>query len=187
MIYLVGIDHLIQYENRIVPGNLFNAFRDFIKNIIQSHGIDLIAEEFHEEYLEQVYFSREATLRALARELGKDHLFCDPGDGDRRRLGIPYYAEQKDAVKRRYGITGTFVFDEELRKKIQDDTDREVMQYWDIREKFWFEKLAPHLERHILFVCGHEHVKRFKTLLENKGQACMIVVSFWEGDYFRSL
>ena len=51
MIHLIGVDHLIQYKNEMIPEKIFNEFRNFLTNQVDTIKATLIAEEFHEEYL----------------------------------------------------------------------------------------------------------------------------------------
>ncbi|MBN1501358.1 MAG: hypothetical protein JW982_14455 [Spirochaetes bacterium] len=48
MTYIIGVDHLIQYNNGIVPEDIFREFTDYLNEQTQMFNINLIAEEFSE-------------------------------------------------------------------------------------------------------------------------------------------
>jgi hypothetical protein len=35
------------------------------------------------------------------------------------------------------------------------------------------------VNRNILFICGHEHARRFADLVSDKGEGCLILEEFW--------
>lgn len=50
---------------------------------------------------------------------------------------------------------------------------------WPIRENFWFEKLQPHLDENVLFICGAQHSTRFSKLLKSKGIKNQVICKRW--------
>ena len=183
MIYLVGVDHLVQYKGP-VPEQLRLEFKNFIIETSRMLRIDLIAEEFSREALEQVYSAAEATVRDAAQMLGLEHRFCNPEEPELRSLGIPYYAEAKELVRRKYAIPGTFILDENIRKRIEQETAEIIRSYWRLRERFWYDRIKDAVDLHVLFICGHEHVDRFCKLLHVEMHRCEIINSFWKRDIF---
>ncbi|MFC1670006.1 hypothetical protein ACFL20_06395 [Spirochaetota bacterium] len=184
MLYLIGIDHLIQYENDIVPGDTFLEFKAFLEETAVNHNISLMAEEFSEESLFDVYNSPEGTVKSVALKLGIEHMYCDPEEGDRKKLGIPYFAEIERKVKNKYNIRDKFIIDNSLRKKVYSETVKLSKTYWPIREIFWYEKILHMLNENILFICGHEHINSFGSLLSEKGYTTKIIDPFWKKSLF---
>ncbi len=180
MIYIIGVDHLVQYKNTIVPVDTFDRFRDLLRSTVHKYGIRVLAEEFHREYLREVYFSSEAIVERVAFELGIEHRFCDPGSAERERLGIPYYSEIRDRVLESRGLERTdLVHDPSLGRSVEDECRAIARSYWKRREEFWMEKLSDVMGDPVLFVCGHEHVPGFEKLLEGYGIRSLVVDPFW--------
>jgi hypothetical protein len=67
---------------------------------------------------------------------------------------------------------------------IQETSDI-IRIYWLIREDYWYKRLSDIIELPILFICGHEHVSRFHSLLIGKGHQSTIIDLFWRKDVFR--
>jgi len=113
-----------------------------------------------------------------------EHLFCDPEEKDRERLCIPYFADIRDSVKAKYGAVDNYLFDDALRKKIFEETVAEARSYWSVREEFWLEKILPWIGENILFICGHEHAKRFEKLVRSRGYDSALVDEYWKRELF---
>jgi len=185
MIYIIGVDHLVQYKNTIVTVEVLNRFRDFLGETVKKYGIRMLAEEFHREYLRDVYYSSEAIAESVAVSLGVEHRFCDPGSAERERLGIPYYSEIRDRVLESRGLQRTdLVHDPSVGRRVEDECRAIDRSYWKRREEFWLEKLSDVIGSPILFVCGHEHVKGFEKILEKRGIRSLVVDPFWNREQF---
>jgi hypothetical protein len=184
MTYIIGVDHLIQYNNGIVPEEIFSEFADYIAEKAHNLNINLIAEEFSEEALYNVYCATTAIVKKAAEETGIEHRFCDPEESDRIKLGIPYFAEIRDSIKRKYNIIDKTIPDHALGKKIEKETADISKMFWGLREEFWFNRISDCLDRNIIFVCGHEHAERFAALMAQKGATCSIIDPFWEKEIF---
>jgi len=89
MIYLIGVDHMIQINNDRTPikKQTIQRFRNYLNEKIKSLQITLLAEEFNEDAL-RGNSVEESNLQAIARDAGIEHKFCDPGIEERRILGI---------------------------------------------------------------------------------------------------
>jgi hypothetical protein len=184
MIYLIGVDHLVQY-NGPIPESIRDEFRSYIITLCRIHDIAAIAEEFSEEALREVYHATKETAREAATLLGICHRYCDPEEKELTLLGIPFYADVLHQIKNKYSIAGTFILDDELRKMVTRDTMDIVRSYWHIREEYWYSRIFDIINVTILFICGHEHVMRFQSLLHGKGCQCHIIDSFWKEELFR--
>ena len=183
MIYLIGIDHLVQYNGPIPPW-LLDDFKTYLDFIISDLHISIIAEEFNEEFLVDVYGADEDTAKSAAERAGIEHIYCDPDSMERYKLGIPYYADIKDSVMLRYNTKDTISLNAAEKKEFNAAVKNEVMKYWGIRENFWYERLKNRLDKKILFLCGHEHVDRFRELIENNGKQCVIIDKYWKREIF---
>jgi hypothetical protein len=184
MLYIIGVDHLIQYKNSILPVSVFNRFKKFIRETLSECDIHIIAEEFNREYLEEVYSSDEGTLESCSRDCGVRHIYCDPGKREREELGIPYYADIRESVKADLGISDNYITDLSLYREVEDETSRRSKRYWKIRERFWLSKLSDVIDERILFVCGHEHVESFRRILKEKSIESKILEHFWGKELF---
>jgi len=119
--------------------------------------------------------------------LGIDHCFCDPDEDDRKRLGIPYYADIRDDVRKKYGIIEGFPPENKLRKRVKGETNEISKKYWGLRELFWFNRISRRIGDGVLFICGHEHVERFKLLVKRHDYSCRILNYFWQKHIFSDL
>lgn len=89
-VYLVGVDHRIQWISISSSSEWDEAILEFIRFVhenCESLGIGLIAEEFS-EYLVDRNHAQDSTARRAAREIGLPHLFCDPDPREREELKI---------------------------------------------------------------------------------------------------
>lgn len=183
MVYIIGVDHLVQY-NGPVPERLRDDFRDYLVAFSRTHRIDLIAEEFSNEALLEVYHATKDTACEAARILGILHRFCDPEERDMIRLGIPYFADIIGRVKKQRGIDTAFILDDTLRARVREEATAISKSYWHLRETFWYDRIAPDIDSNILFICGHEHTDRFQSIILQHGNTCVIVESFWREGIF---
>jgi hypothetical protein len=183
MVYIVGVDHLVQYDGP-VPETLRVEFREYLVEISRSCNIELIAEEFNTEALHDVYHATRDTALEASGILGIPHRFCDPEDVDLRKLGIPYFAELMDRVKNEQGIGTGFIPDDALRARVREQAAAISKIYWHRRESFWYDRIAADTDLNILFICGHEHTDGFKAILEANGIPCRILETFWREDIF---
>jgi hypothetical protein len=184
MTYIIGVDHLIQYDNGIVPEEIFREFTEYLKEKSRMLNINLIAEEFSEEALYDVYCATTATVKKVAEEMSIEHRFCDTEKKEREKLGIPYYADIKDSIKKKYNITDKIIPDHAPGKKIEKETSDISKTFWGLREEFWFNKISDSLYKNILFICGHEHTERFAVLMAQKGAPCSVLDPFWKKEIF---
>jgi hypothetical protein len=184
MVYIIGVDHLVQY-NGPVPEKLREEFRGYLVTISRTYRIDLIAEEFSSEALTDVYHAAKDTAQEAAELLGIPHRFCDMEEVDMRRMGIPYFAEIMDSAKHELGIDSAFILDDALRTSVREKASAVSKTYWDLRESFWYDKIARDMDLNLLFICGHEHTGRFRSLVRSHGTACHILDNFWRERIFR--
>ncbi len=106
MIYLIGVNHAVQdYKWSRDPkrGDLYEAltkeFKAFLYDVINTHNITVLAEEYNEEALGRGY--DKSVLKDIAKSLCLTHLYCDPKKKEREKLGIPSQEEiDKEVFKK---------------------------------------------------------------------------------------
>jgi hypothetical protein len=184
MVFIIGVDHLIQY-NGPVPEELRAEFKEYVVSCSRHHLIELIAEEFSREALINVYHASKDTALEASEILDIPHLYCDLEEADMKALGIPYFADILETVRNKLGISESFILDDTLRSRVRAEVIRVSKSYWHVREAFWYDKLSPAIRANILFVCGHEHTHRFQSLLHSKGISCNVLDQFWRSEIFQ--
>ena len=110
-IFLVGVDHKIQYNNAN-DGPKWRGdvrkFEDYLVSHCQNHAVDLLAEEFSEEAV-HINNATGCTVRDAARRLNRPHIFCDPDTPQRKERGITKHDHNRREMfwlERLNGTTG---------------------------------------------------------------------------------
>ncbi|HNW28506.1 MAG TPA: hypothetical protein PKN50_08525 [Spirochaetota bacterium] len=183
MVHIVGIDHLVQY-NGPVPEGIRSEFRSYLVQMCRKLDIRVIAEEFSEEALRDVYHASADTAQEAARILGIEHRYCDPGSEQLAELGIPFFGDLREAARIKLQAPVSYILDNALRKKVIACASEMARTYWHIREQYWLDRIMDILDLNILFICGHEHADRFKGLLVEHGHGCAMVERFWKKEVF---
>jgi len=159
MIFLVGTHHERQHNGLgSLTNNANKDFIEYIKKVAIQKQIDLIAEEFSEEALKKSKAS-ESTLKIIAENLGINHLFCDPNEQERQKLGIPASTDLRQRLKLLKPLTIADIRANE--RKLEEERKK----YHGIREKFWLKKIIGSSATNIIFVCGIDHLPSFENLL----------------------
>ena len=85
MIYLVGVDHVIQHEGYLDSRKkvALRKFQAYLKKIVCERDIRVIAEEFSEDALSGSH-TEVSSARKVAQALGIEHRFCDPTCQERK-------------------------------------------------------------------------------------------------------
>ena len=99
MVYLIGVNHILQFEPAPHASKIARdkraEFKAHVLEVIEKLGISTLAEEFSEEAKTKWGVS-ESTLEQLARANAIEHRFCDPTAVERKENGF----EQSDSDKR---------------------------------------------------------------------------------------
>jgi len=167
VVYLIGVDHEIQY----LPSNSGLSLLQFLQQKVRQLGIVLIAEELSQEAIEKEGRLRKAKVDSTARHVaeitGIEHRLCDPNNSERESLSIPTTRD----TRRELGL-----------KAGQDEpkVEREKRKYWPKREQFWLDKIKDRVEEKLIFVCGADHIKSFKSLLESNNCNVEILSEDWK-------
>ncbi len=155
MIYIVGVCHEVQFINETSNLPLIGNFANHIIETIKRNNITILAEEWSEQAL-KAWGSNTDTLRTIAKKLEIEHIFCDPDDAERKKIGYP----TRQDMRKTLNLPSTFNTEtdlEEANKKIKE----EERKFYPIREKYWLEILGDKIQEDILFVCGDDHIKTF--------------------------
>jgi len=89
MIYLIGVNHVIQHGGYLDTRKevTLREFQFYLAQVVQEKRINIIAEEFSEVALKRSN-TDFSTCRELARSMKIKHLFCDPTPEERKALKI---------------------------------------------------------------------------------------------------
>lgn len=143
-------------------------FLEYTRSIVDHYELSFIAEEY-EESMQHIVDGKTA-LKKLVIEIGScgriiAHQYCDLGIEGRKRFGI-----DSESIAINDGISTR---DEPTRLKCA------IRERDPIREAYWLVKLRPLLSGDGLFVCGSDHLRTFKSLLEAWGyEACILPMRF---------
>jgi len=109
MVYLVGVDHIIQHEGFMFQQKkeCIARFKDYLRAEARRRGVTLLAEEFSESLLDMNQ-TKISAVRDVANELQIEHRFCDPTSQERETEEIIsddqrefYWLEKiRDAIER---------------------------------------------------------------------------------------
>lgn len=174
MVYLIGVDHKVQYTNDYTDVLLVESFAQYLKGQAKRLKVTLIAEEFNQEAISKSK-AKACTARDVAKKLGIEHRFCDPDCSEREAVGIP----SRHKIREQLGLP-PFVKDEQLEEQ-EKRISEEEKKYWDKREQFWFHKIKDKLHERIIFICGDAHLESFRSLLNNGGYEVKILSKNWGG------
>jgi hypothetical protein len=166
MIHVIGTSHSLQVwtdakrNGESLDANKENveAFESYLTGVARSLKADLIGEEASDEWVATHGRGAYSVAEGVAKQLGIQHLFCDPDTGERRAIGLKVGEELRAHAMVEAQATG------------QDWTDihrAEVKKQCPAREAVWLERLKgcdPN-SWSIIFVCGADHVDTFSAAL----------------------
>ena len=167
MVYLIAVDHEVQY----LDSDSSSSFSQFLEQKVKQLGVTLIAEELSQEAVVKQKKVKINTIGSTAHHVAEitriEHRFCDPNNSERESLGIPTTRD----IRRKLGL-----------KAGQDEpkVEREKRKYWPKREQFWLDKIIDRVEEKLIFVCGADHIKSFKSLLESINCNVEILSEDWK-------
>lgn len=173
MVFLIGTNHKVQYIYKNTNRNrplieLSKSFARYLEEQVKDS--KMIAEELNEEAIRRnINEAKDSTACSVAGKLGIDHKFCDPDPAERKTLGIPSESE----IKKQLGL-GICLNDEELKKLVEEEK-----KYWHIKEQFWLDEIKDKLHEPIIFICGSDHIERFKLLVVREGYEAKILCKNW--------
>lgn len=166
-VVLLGICHHLQQGYWALPPAEVGAFFALLCSRANHHGVVAIAEEMSRDAMQLAVakamhprgrlnafinrYLKEVPLPSIPEQvssyLGLRYCACDPGIEERRRLGIPEYAD--------------------------DPTDPEQQslkaQSGCMREYYWLQRLKDFAQWPVFFLCGEEHLDTFRKKLLSEG------------------
>jgi asparagine synthetase A len=170
VIYILGVnDHRYQAIN---PSNnpYEGEFSDYVLKQVQAKNINHLAEEMNDEFLQRENGAQVSVCRKMASDLEISHSMCEPTSLEKTQLG---YIDKSWEEFLREDETGSS-------EKVNAAYSAFHRKQWHIRETFWFEKLKPHLNENVLFVCGAQHSNRFSKVLKSKGIKNRVICKRWK-------
>src|SRR5262245_58088938 len=98
MVYLIGVNHAVQYErvppfsyivqeNESVPDKRAD-FKAHVLEAIKKFGIELLAEEANDEIKKTKWHVTETVLEQFSKAKGIDYRACDPNSSEKAKHGI---------------------------------------------------------------------------------------------------
>lgn len=163
MIYLLGIDHQVQYQKKTQISMVFGFY---LSKKVKDLNTVFIAEEWSEDS-SKINHIETTVPQDIAKKYNIEHMYCDPDGKERKIIGIPNQAE----IKSQLNITGLV---------LEGDSNHgliiaEAKKYYSIREKFWLDKIKGKLKHNMIFVCGSDHLVNFRKLLSINGYQAKIL------------
>lgn len=170
MLYIIGVAHRVQARKQGADSTeAQTALTQSLERAIDLVRPAFIGEEACEETLEcrqEISIVKEVADKHVIR-----HMFCDPSQEKRQAIGYRNLQsiEMELVMRDKRGL-----WSEEIRNKARAI---EIGRYFGIREQFWLERLAGHLDLDGIFVCGDLHVENpsFRRLLEHNNIPCEVL------------
>lgn len=164
MIYLIGVNHGLQFVNKTSNLDVISEFEQYIKAACAKYGIECIAEEMSIESLKN-YGATRCVCKSIADELSVSHMLCDPDSNEREERGIKL--EKK--VREELGYS-QILNDSQVKK-----LDEALKTQWALREQIWLDRILEIKADRILFVLGSSHIDSFSDLLTKNGIAFLVL------------
>lgn len=173
-ILLVGTRHGYQFgAQAFVVGSPCTppqeqAFRGYVKSLIQEHRPYLIVEELNEDGVREAGVPM-TVLQDVAQVNGIRHVFCEPNRAQRHALGI-----------RDDGTIRSDAFLQEIEPhEVELEIARQLRRQFDLREEFWCARLTELPVGRVLVVCGANHVPTFSARVRGLGAQCDVLNAYW--------
>ena len=163
-VILVGTSHLIQCESAARESAGAETFVDYLAGLVKSFNASSLAEEMSDEGLAERGIS-ETVAGNLARQLGIPYDLSDPDTQTREALGI---FQRNDIEAAGF-----------LANRTRAQIEAEVARTYQIRERFWAQRLQALNAFPLVFVCGAAHVDSFRDVLTSLGFEVRIASRNW--------
>ena len=98
MVFLLGVDHIIQHNGFSWPKkeSAINEFSEYLERRAKELKVAVIAEEFSDEAL-KINNVPMSTAQMVAQRLGLKHMLCDPNREERKARGI-YNDDEREII-----------------------------------------------------------------------------------------
>jgi hypothetical protein len=163
-IHLIGVNHT--HAQSSPSGEPETAIQrnyvDTLAKIIRDINAKYVAEEYSEEAEKDS--ERLSLTPRVARVNSAQHRFCDPTQKERMQIG--YIGAQKVHQYISMHDDDWNISNDEARRK---SWALDIGKYFELRERFWLDKIVDLKEETVVFVCGDAHIETFGKLLETAG------------------
>jgi len=154
MVYILGIDHLVQHNKEF---ELTQAFLNYLETLINTKPIEYLAEEFSIDALKISGVTR-STVKEITNKHKLIHIYSDPTLEKRDILGI----RTDDQIKDEFAFKSiNYNNSTEFQKKLKIEKAKD----YHIRENYWLNTIAHLRQKSGIFICGTIHIKSFALLL----------------------
>jgi hypothetical protein len=174
-VYLIGCEHDCEQTYLISKGSneKHREFERVLREAIENHNPDLIAEEYHPELLKSK--RRQSIALEVASEMRICHRFCDLSEAEKWARGIgpdfPWsWIPSHQILFQQPNCLG-LISDCEWHK-------HNVAHRFPIREEFWIAQLRDDVYKTVIFICGAMHVPTFKERLEGRNIKVRVIRDF---------
>ncbi len=168
-IFLIGLNHGYQLEGcRTNDWTKFDEYLVFCRREL----IDLVAEELSEWAIGRNHHlgAIGSVAKNVSSRLNIAHLFCDPDEVERQRLGVLSDNELGQSLG----------FGNIMNAEQAAIVEQKKREQWFIRERYWLEQLQRlHFSR-CVFILGAQHVDSFAELLVSENFVVHIEHRDWE-------
>lgn len=137
-------------------------YADALTALIRRVGAQWVAEEYSEEA--ETESGRLSLTPKITEANGAKHRFCDPTK--KERIEIRYVGQQELHLYIGMHDDDWNISNDKARRK---SWALDIGKYFEVRERFWIDKISDLKEKTVVFVCGDAHVETFTKLLEAKG------------------
>lgn len=161
---IIGTRHTFQVGGEDCPREHAEALRELLLNACRNWNLRGIAEEMSTEGLIN-YKGTKSVPFSVATTLGLPYRACDPTLSQRALAGI-------------IG-PGEVLIDAKMRGLSDDEAEKRLAVEEIKREGYWLCELQDQNVWPTLFVCGANHINRFKSLLDSAGLPAHVLVEDW--------
>lgn len=166
-LYVVGTHHKHQFG----PCNVFesddqacDAFAAYLKDQCLDFGIKTLAEEMCADARLKWGIS-QTVPESVALDLKIHHADCDPGEEERRLLGILN--------------EGVVKMNRLLHEQSEETVQENIRREYDKREYEWIHRISQLPSCPVLLVCGYEHSSSLLEKATQRGLSTHLIVEEW--------
>jgi hypothetical protein len=180
MIHIIGTCHKTQIWSDLIKKKALGAtplskmedFQRYLSDAAVSLRVAAIGEEMSEDRILDYGHNATSVAQLVARHSNMAHVFCEPNQNERQKLGLragDEMVEHVNGIAKKTGRPFLEVHSEEVRKQ------------FPVREAFWATRLASHKPdtNSVLFICGADHCGTFSETLRQRGLAARLHCRDW--------
>lgn len=144
MFYIIGVHHGVQFDKQY---SSTPEFISYLKKVIKKYAIEIIAEESSKDVLKE-WKIEKTSVQEVSVNHDLQYIACDPSIDERKTLGI----RSDEEIKQEKGLP-KFLNHEQLAI-----LDEEKIKDFPQRENYWLDKIKKYSARHVIFICGLDHL-----------------------------